>query len=82
MKEKSKSFLRKLKPVERNCPYCKQEVLPDFKVSEKLRIYVSDRGKILGKDRTGLCSKHQRRIVKEIKRARFLGLLPFTANVK
>ncbi len=77
MKEKSKSFLRKLKPVERNCPYCRKEAVPDFKTPEKLRIYVSDRGKILGKDRTGLCSKHQRHVVKEVKRARYLALLPY-----
>lgn len=77
-----KSFIKKLKPVERNCPFCKKKFEPDFKQPEILANYITERGKILGKDRTGLCSKHQRRVATEIKRARFLGLLSYTAKIK
>jgi small subunit ribosomal protein S18 len=41
---------------------------------------VSDRSKILGKGRTGVCAKHQRILGREIKRARHLGMLQFTSQ--
>lgn len=79
---REKSFIKKLRPVERNCPFCQKKFEPDFKQPEILANYISERGKILGKDRTGLCSKHQRRVANEIKRARFLGLLSYTAKIR
>lgn len=79
---RDKSFLRKLRPVEKNCPFCQKKFDLDFKQPEILRKYISERGKIFGKDRTGLCSKHQRRTAREIKRARFLGLLAYTSKVR
>lgn len=79
---REKKFIKKLKPVERNCPFCQKKFEPDFKQLEVLGNYISERGKILGKDRTGLCSKHQRRVDNEIKRARFLGLLSYTAKIR
>jgi len=61
------------------CPFCKGELEPDYKDVDKLSKFISDRGKILGRSRTGVCSKHQRRLTRAIKRARHLGLLPYTA---
>ncbi|OGM02052.1 30S ribosomal protein S18 [Candidatus Woesebacteria bacterium GWA1_41_8] len=61
------------------CPFCKEGIEPDYKNIDRLARYVSDRGKILGGSRTGVCSKHQRRLTKAIKQARHLGLLPYTA---
>lgn len=43
-----------------------------------LRKFVTDRGKIVGKARSGLCAKHQRKFTKQVKYARHLALLPFT----
>jgi small subunit ribosomal protein S18 len=71
-----------LEPVPKNCPFDKNGTEPDYKDPETLMRYVSDRAKVLGKDRTGLCSKHQRRISTAIKRARHLGLLPFIPTLK
>lgn len=79
---KSKSFIRKLRPVATNCPFCHKAVSPDFKEVSILKNYISERGKIISKDRSGLCSRHQRQVAVEIKRARFLALLPFTTQVK
>lgn len=73
---------KKLEPVAKNCPFCKNKNEPDFKEVEVLKNYINERGKILGKDRTGLCSKHQRLLTREIKRARFLALLPFAVHIK
>ena len=64
-----------------NCPFCKGKTSPDYKDVETLSKYVSDRAKVLGKARTGICAKHQRRISVAIKRARHLGLLPYTPRI-
>lgn len=78
---KKRRFLKEA-PVARNCPFCKGGTEPDYKDVETLSKYISDRAKVLGKDRTGLCAKHQRRVSLAIKRARHLGLLPFTPSLK
>lgn len=62
-----------------NCVFCKARTVPSYAKGEELLKYVTDRGKILGRTRTGTCAKHQRLLGIEIKRARHLGLLPFTA---
>lgn len=63
--------------VPRNCPFCNNDLEPDFRELETLRHYVSERGKILAHTRTGICSKHQRSVARAIKHARHLALLPF-----
>ncbi len=77
------SFARrapKLRPVAKNCPFCANKTEPDYKDANGLLKYTSERGKILGKARTGICSKHQRAIGIALKRARFMALLPFIAR--
>ncbi|HET7099110.1 MAG TPA: 30S ribosomal protein S18 [Patescibacteria group bacterium] len=71
-----------LEPVARNCPYCKANTNPDYKDGTGLIKFVSDRAKILGKDRTGICAKHQRRMSIAIKRARHLALLPYIPTIR
>lgn len=73
---------RRFRPVQRNCFYCGQKKEPDYKEFDELSKFVSDRGKLLGKSRTGTCAKHQRRISIAVKRARHLGLLPFMVKLK
>jgi small subunit ribosomal protein S18 len=67
--------------VARNCPFCKAKTSPDYKDPSVLEKYMSDRAKLLGKDHTGLCAKHQRRLSVAIKRARHLALLPFVPSI-
>ncbi len=76
-----KSSAPRIRPVATNCPFCKEKREPDYKNSEELAKFVTDRGKIVGKIKTGLCAKHQRRVAKAVKRARHLGLLPFTGSL-
>ena len=60
------------------CRFCYQEDLEvDYKDSELLEKFITERGKIFPRRVTGTCSKHQRLIAKAIKRARILALLPF-----
>jgi len=70
----------KFKPVAENCPFCQQKTTPDYKEVSLLSRYMSERGKILSKARTGLCSKHQRMLTGEIKKARIVALLPFVVR--
>jgi len=69
------------KPKKKVCAYCADKNLEiDYKQVEKLRKYVSEKGKILPRRVTGLCAKHQRDITLAVKRARHIALLPFTAE--
>jgi small subunit ribosomal protein S18 len=52
----------------------------DYKQADLLRRFISDRGKIVARRKTGTCARHQRRLAVAIKRARHLALLPFSAE--
>ncbi len=65
-------------PSRKVCSFCvDKSKAVDYKDAEKLRGYVSDRGKIAPRRRTGTCAKHQRILATAIKRARHLALLPY-----
>jgi small subunit ribosomal protein S18 len=49
----------------------------DFKDAELMRRFISDRGKILPRRRTGTCPKHQRELARQIKRSREIALIPY-----
>lgn len=55
-----------------------KDIKIDYKNQDLLRRFLSPEGKVLPGRRTGLTSKHQRKITRAIKRARAVGLLPFT----
>ena len=80
-KKSSRRKVIKLRPIPTNCEFCKAKKVPDYKETNTLMKYMTDRAKIMPKSRTGLCSKHQRRVAIEIKRSRSLGLLPFTSSL-
>ena len=62
-----------------NCYFCQKGVEDiEFKETEVLKRFISGMAKIKARKKTGVCSKHQRRLAEAIKRARYLGLLPFT----
>lgn len=65
----------------KNCQFCKEGKQPGYEDVVTLSRYLSDRGRILGRERTGVCAKHQRRLAQEIKRSRHLALLPFEAGI-
>ncbi len=67
-------------PKRKVCSFCSDKVeLIDYKEPSKLRRYLSDRGKIEPRRRTGACARHQRALAVAIKRARHLALLPYVA---
>ncbi|MBN1485236.1 MAG: 30S ribosomal protein S18 [Chloroflexia bacterium] len=60
------------------CGFCVDRIEHiDYKDAKRLQRYVSERGKILPRRRTGTCAKHQRALAVAIKRARHMALLPF-----
>jgi small subunit ribosomal protein S18 len=63
------------------CSFCmdKAEGI-DYKDINKLRKYVTERGKILPRRISGNCAKHQRQLTDAVKRARNIALLPFTTE--
>ena len=63
------------------CAFCVDKIDNiDYKDAGKLRRYISERGKIEPRRKTGTCARHQRRLTIAIKRARHLALLPYTAD--
>jgi small subunit ribosomal protein S18 len=66
----------------RNCRFCsnkEQLALIDFKNVQFLKGFITERGKILPARISGNCCLHQRSLAKEIKSARVMALLPYTA---
>jgi small subunit ribosomal protein S18 len=73
------------KPVRRRrrrvCIFCEENINAiDYKDLNKLRRYVSERGKILPRRITGNCAKHQRAVTISIKRSRHVSLMPYTLD--
>jgi len=64
-------------PKRRVCTFCadKTQVI-DYRNPEKLLSFITDRGKIAPRRKSGTCARHQRILAREIKRARHLALLP------
>jgi small subunit ribosomal protein S18 len=63
------------------CRFCVDGVTAiDYKDDRRLARYITDRGKIVPRRISGTCAKHQRQLTRAIKRARHVGLLPFTSE--
>lgn len=61
------------------CQFCTDNIEHvDYKDIGRLRRHVGERGKIEPRRKLGTCAKHQRSVTVAIKRARYIGLLPFT----
>jgi small subunit ribosomal protein S18 len=63
------------------CQFCADKTMAiDYKQGDVLRRFVTEEGKIRPRRQTGTCAKHQRELATAIKRARQIGLLPFTGR--
>ena len=63
------------------CIFCVEKIKEiDYKDTARLRRFISDRGKIEPRRKSGTCAKHQRRLSVALKRARFMALLPYTGE--
>ncbi len=72
---------RRFYPRRRVCLFCAdKEAIMDYKQPETLRRFISERARIEPRRKTSTCSRHQRVLAKQIKRARQAGLIPFTTD--
>ena len=62
------------------CVFCGKDNVIDYKDVNKLKRYISERGKILPRRITGNCAKHQRALTVAVKRARHLSLMPYVQD--
>ena len=62
------------------CVFCGKDNVIDYKDVNKLKRYISERGKILPRRITGNCAKHQRALTVAIKRARHIALMPYVQD--
>lgn len=61
------------------CRFCSDKSLKiDFKDTKTLKYFVTERGKIIPRRISGNCARHQRKITKEIKKARNIAIMPYT----
>lgn len=69
-------------PRHKHCQFCKDNVeFIDYKDTQTLRRYITDRGKIKSRRVTGVCTQHQHKLATAIKRAREMALLPYTVKI-
>ena len=74
--EERKKFKKQSK--KKVCTFCVDKVeYIDYKDVNKLRKFVTEKGKILPRRQTGVCAEHQRELTEAIKRARIMAILPF-----
>ena len=82
MDKEQKPFRNNIRRRKKVCAFCAEKVeFIDYKNADKLKKYVSERGKILPRRVMGTCAKHQRELTTAIKRARQVALLPYDAEV-
>ncbi len=72
---------KKFAPRKKFCRFCaSKDIDLNYKNVEMLRDFITDRGKIIARRITGNCARHQRALTKEIKRARQMALIYYTAT--
>lgn len=61
------------------CYFCQNGINDiDYKDGQFLRRWLSSYNKIVPRRRSGVCTKHQRKLAQAIKRARYMAIAPYT----
>ena len=82
VKTEKKKFFKPHKNKKKVCAFCEDKNLKfiDYKDANRLRKFVTEKGKIIPSRQTGTCARHQRELTVAIKRARNIALLPFSGD--
>ena len=65
----------------RVCRFCADTTIPiDFKDTNTLKYFTSERGKIIPRRISGNCQKHQKQVARAVKQARNVALLPYVSS--
>lgn len=75
--KKDNLLIARRKGREKGCLFCKTKTIPKWEDYEKYGEFLSPRGRIIGSQFSGVCTKHQRKLSSAIKQARHLALMPF-----
>lgn len=78
METQVKSKFKKRK--KKVCVFCVDKTKLDYKDVGLVKRFISDRAKILPRRMSGCCALHQRMVATQIKRAREIGLLPYSLD--
>jgi small subunit ribosomal protein S18 len=70
------------KKLNAKCPFCEESVQPFYGEPRRLKSFLTDKGKIISRSRSGVCQKHQRQLATAVKRARHLALLPYVSVLR
>lgn len=74
-------FMEQKPKRKKGCPFDASGIEKiDYKDTENLKKFITERGKILPRRITGVCQSNQRHLNQAIKRARYIALLPFVAE--
>lgn len=71
---------RKRLTAPKKCAFCEEQKTPWFSDVEMLQRFLTERGKIVGRSRNGLCAAHQKDLTQAVKYARHLALLPYMSR--
>ncbi|MDH7476171.1 MAG: 30S ribosomal protein S18 [Microgenomates group bacterium] len=63
----------------KTCFFCQYQIEPSFKDVDNLAKFLTTRKKIVSRQNSNLCAKHQRHLAKQIKYARYLALIPYVS---
>ncbi|MBR1987514.1 MAG: 30S ribosomal protein S18 [Clostridia bacterium] len=78
-----KKFVKSHRPMKKKvCIFCEDKNCKsiDYKDVNRLRKFVTEKGKILPRRQTNTCARHQRELTVAVKRARNIALLPFSGD--
>ena len=79
--DKTQRRVRRNRPRRKVCAFCVDKAKSiDYKDTNKLRRFLTERGKIQPRRTSGVCAKHQRQLAMAIKRARMMALLPYSQD--
>lgn len=78
--EKKKFYKQHNKNRRKVCVFCEDKKPIDYKDVNRLKKFVTEKGKIIPSRQTGTCARHQRELTVAVKRARNIALLPFSGD--
>ena len=77
----SKKKRRRPFPRKKVCRFCADKnAKVDYRDPNTLKLFITERGKIIPRRISGNCAQHQRQVSKAIKRARQIALAPYSAS--
>jgi len=81
VRAKTKRVSKDRRPKRKPCQFCMDKAIDIcYRDVNRLRKYISERGKIVPRRISGTCAKHQRLLTVAIKRARIIAFLPYVSE--